>query len=195
MDALPPPAPPGARRWRFGACELDEARRALLVRGREVPLQPRVFEVLCYLVRHRDRVVPKEELLSALWPGSVVVDNALQRSVSLARAALAEAGLAQAVRTYARLGYRFCVPEVGEPERSASAAVAAGGDEDALAEARAACTRCDWDAACEAYARAQARQPLPPDELLAWGRVAISAGQGASVLEPLERAAARQAEA
>lgn len=197
MDALPPPAPPGAHQWRFGACEIDEARRALLVQGHEVPLQPRVFEVLCYLVRHRDRVVPKEELLSALWPGSVVVDNALQRTVSLARAALAEAGLAQAVRTYARLGYRFCAPEGAEPEAEgdASAAMATGGDEGALAEARAACARCDWDAACDAYAQAQAQQPLPTDELLAWGRVAISAGQGTSVLEPLERAAARQAEA
>src|SRR5690349_3476875 len=152
MNASPPSVPPGARRWRFGACELDEARRALRVQGRELTLQPRVFEVLCYLVRHRDRVVPKEELLAALWPGSVVVDNALQRSVSLVRAALAEAGLPQAVRTYARLGYRFCLDDCSEDEPGAAAvavaasALAPPGADSALAEAHAAAARCDWAA-------------------------------------------------
>ena len=79
-----------ATTYRFGPCELDEARRSLSARGREIKLQPRVFDLLCYLVRHRERVVSKDELLDALWPGTVVVDNALQRVVSLARGALAD---------------------------------------------------------------------------------------------------------
>ena len=62
---------PGATTYRFGPCVLDEARRSLTAHGREVRLQPRVFDLLCYLVRHRDRVVSKEELLDALWPGIV----------------------------------------------------------------------------------------------------------------------------
>ena len=92
---------------RFGPCELDEARRSLTAHGRELKLQPLVFNLLCYLVRHRERVVPKDELLEMLWPRTIVVDNALQRLVSLARNALGEAGLADAVRTYPRHGYRF----------------------------------------------------------------------------------------
>ena len=82
-----------ATTYRFGPCELDEARRSLSAHGREIKLQPRVFDLLCYLVRHRERVVSKDELLDTLWPGTIVVDNALQRVVSLARAALAEVGL------------------------------------------------------------------------------------------------------
>jgi len=173
---------------RFGPCELDEARRALTVHGREVRLQPRVFDVLCYLVRHRDRVVPKDELLDALWPGTVVVDNALQRVVSIARAALAEAGLPDAVRTYPRHGYRFCAdatcdgPEDSDAEDSERAS--------ALADARAAVDRMDWPAACERYAAADAVAPLAAVDVEAWGRAAICAGLGPSAVAALERAVA-----
>src|SRR4030095_4917298 len=98
--------------------ELDQARRSLTAHGREIKLQPRVFDLLCYLVRHRDRVVSKDELLDALWPGTVVVDNALQRAVSLARAALAEVGVPDAVRTYSRHGYRFCFDGSADDSRA-----------------------------------------------------------------------------
>jgi DNA-binding winged helix-turn-helix (wHTH) protein len=168
---------------RFGPCELDEARRSLTAEGREIKLQPRVFDLLCYLVRHRDRVVGKDELLDALWPGSVVVDNALQRVVSLARAALAEAGLADAVRTYPRHGYRFCLDDCEDaPAAAVSHATAA----------HAALDRHDWPAACDAYARADARAPLLPHDIELWGRAAICAGRGAGVVAALERAVAQR---
>jgi DNA-binding winged helix-turn-helix (wHTH) protein len=61
--------------FRFYAFKLDEQRRELSVGGRELRLQPRVFDVLAYLLRHRDRVVSKDELLQVLWPGMVVVDG------------------------------------------------------------------------------------------------------------------------
>jgi DNA-binding winged helix-turn-helix (wHTH) protein len=162
---------------RFGPCVLDEARRSLTVNGLEIPVQPKVFDLLAYLVRHRDRAVPKQELLDALWPGTLVVDNALQRAVSLARAALAQAGLEDAVRTYARHGYRFVFDD---------AAASAPGD------AREAIARLDWAAACEAFAAADLRQPLPPEELEQWGRAAICAGLGNGALAALERAVAQQ---
>ena len=74
----------GGMSWRFGAYELVLARRELRVAGEPRPLQPQVFAVLAYLVRNRHRVVPKEELLLALWPDAVVTDASLQRAVSLA---------------------------------------------------------------------------------------------------------------
>jgi pimeloyl-ACP methyl ester carboxylesterase len=100
--------------WRFGAYELDPARRELRVAGEPRPLQPQVFAVLAYLVRNRHRVVPKEEILRELWPDAVVTDASLQRAVSLARRALrpADRGL---LRTHARQGYRF-VGELAEVE-------------------------------------------------------------------------------
>jgi DNA-binding winged helix-turn-helix (wHTH) protein len=186
MKATPAPPAPSANTWRFGGCELDEARRALRMPGREIALQPRVFDVLRYLVRHRDRVVAKGELLDALWPGSVVVDNALQRTISLARTALAEAGVNDAVRTYSRHGYRFVVPDCVELQGDASSAPTPA-PAAALDLARAACAVFDWAGACEAYARADAQGQLPPHEALAWGRAAICGGLGASVLAALER--------
>ena len=169
---------------RFGPCELDEARRSLSAHGREIRLQPRVFDLLCYLVRHRDRVVGKEELLEALWPGTVVVDNAVQRVVSLARSALADLGLANAVRTYSRHGYRFCLDDCGAPAPSE--------DAKRVAEARAASERGDWATACAAYAEAENGSPLAADDVERWGRAAICAGLGPSAVGALERVVAQR---
>ena len=69
---------------RFGDFELDQGAAQLRLRGRELPLQPRIFDLLVYLVRNRERVVDKDELLAAVWPGMVVTDASLQRAVSLA---------------------------------------------------------------------------------------------------------------
>ena len=93
-------------RWRFGRYELDAGRRELRVDGAVAPLQPQVFDVLRYLVVHRDRVVAKAELLDALWPDAVVTDASLQRAVSQARRALHGADR-EMVRTHPRRGYRF----------------------------------------------------------------------------------------
>jgi hypothetical protein len=176
-----------AATFQFGPCELDEARRALSAHGRELKLQPRVFDLLCYLVRHRDRVVSKDELLDALWPGAVVVDNALQRVVSLARGALAELGVEDAVRTYPRHGYRFCLDDRDEPAFVRARAVDAG-----AVEGRAACERNDWPAAHDAFAAAHARGGLGPDDIELWGRAAICAGRGPCAVGALERLVARR---
>jgi pimeloyl-ACP methyl ester carboxylesterase/DNA-binding winged helix-turn-helix (wHTH) protein len=101
-------------RWEFGACELDDARRELRVAGEVRHLQPQVLAVLSYLLRHHERVVPKDELLRELWPDAVVTDASLQRAVSLARRALDPASR-KLLRTHARRGYRFA-GEVREAE-------------------------------------------------------------------------------
>jgi pimeloyl-ACP methyl ester carboxylesterase len=108
-------------RFRFGAYELDVARHELRVAGEVRLVQPQVFALLAYLVRHRDRVIAKEELLRQVWPDAVVTDASLQRAVSLARRALrpADRGL---LRTHARIGYRF-VGEVIAPDADEEAAL------------------------------------------------------------------------
>lgn len=89
-------------RLRFGANEIDVARHELRVAGEVRPVQPQVFALLAYLVRHRDRVIAKDELLRQLWPDAVVTDASLQRAVSLARRALRpDNGL---LRPHARVG-------------------------------------------------------------------------------------------
>lgn len=109
-------------RCRFDGYELDEARRELRGERGAIPLQPLAFDVLAYLVRHRERVVDKDELLRELWPDAVVTDASVQRAVSLARRALLPSG-ARLVRTFARRGYRF-VGDVTELERGAADAPA-----------------------------------------------------------------------
>ena len=91
--------------FRFDSFELDTRRRELRREGHACPVQPQVFAVLEYLVRHRDRVVPKAELLDRLWPGVVVSDASLQRAVSLARSAIGDDG--RRIKTVPRHGYRF----------------------------------------------------------------------------------------
>jgi len=95
--------------FRFDDFELDTALRQLR-RGPEVrALQPRAFAVLEYLVRHRDRVVPKEELLEKLWPDVVVTDASVQRAISVARTAIDDDGGTR-IRTVQKHGYRFVAP-------------------------------------------------------------------------------------
>jgi DNA-binding winged helix-turn-helix (wHTH) protein len=94
--------------FRFGDFELDEACREVRFRRQPLSLQPRVFDLLAFLIRNRHRVVQKDELLETLWQGTVVGDGSLQRAVSLARAALKPGGMDRALRNYSRQGYRFC---------------------------------------------------------------------------------------
>jgi len=169
--------------FRFGSCELNEGRRSLCVKGREIDLQPRVFDLLAYLIRHRDRVVTKEELLDALWPGTIVVDNALQRVVSLARAALAEGGARESLRTYSRHGYRFCGEAVEQASPQSTVARST-----ALTDAYRALDAKDWEAAIREFTDADRRGELTPDDLHEWGSAAIWAGRSSEAVPRLERA-------
>lgn len=100
----------------FGEFELDPARRELRMHGKAQPLQPQVFELLLYLVENHARVVPKRELLDALWPDTIVTESSIQRAVSLARSALGDRG-PELIQTFPRQGYRF----VGRIDRAKAA--------------------------------------------------------------------------
>ena len=133
----------------FGSMLLDEALQELRRDDATVPLQPKVLELLLYLVRNRDRVVPKRELLDAVWPGVVVGEGALTRAVNLARRAVGDTGRAQSlIRTYPRRGYRFSADVVEVATRGAAAEATPGpersplvGRERELALARASLER------------------------------------------------------
>src|SRR6185436_19930512 len=103
-------------RHSFGPYTLDEDARELALRDAPVAMQPRVFDLLVYLVRKAGRVVPKDELMDALWTDVTVTEASLQRLVSLARRALEAGGLGDAIRSFVRHGYRF---SIDRPELSA----------------------------------------------------------------------------
>src|SRR5262249_2279309 len=75
--------PLAVMRRRFVGFELDLDARELRDGDEIVPLQPQVLALLVYLVEHRERAVPKRELLERLWPDAVVTEASLQRAMSL----------------------------------------------------------------------------------------------------------------
>jgi DNA-binding winged helix-turn-helix (wHTH) protein len=94
--------------YRFGDFELSPEAYELRRAGRQVHLEPRVLEVLAYLVAHRDRLVTKQELLATLWPTEFVSESALTRAVRDARRALGDTGAAERwIDTVHGRGFRF----------------------------------------------------------------------------------------
>src|SRR3954454_4974328 len=88
--------------------ELDESLFELRRDSAPVALEPPGFDVLLYLVRHRDRVVPKEELMDEVWGGRFVSETAVTSRIKQVRRALGDDGQAQRViRTVHGRGYRF----------------------------------------------------------------------------------------
>src|SRR6266446_8485143 len=98
----------------FGDHRLDIKRRELR-RGTElIDLEPKVFDLLAFLVQHRDRVVSKDDLLQEVWGGRIVSESALTTRINAVRRALGDDGAAQRlVRTFTRKGVRF-IGEVTE---------------------------------------------------------------------------------
>lgn len=87
--------------------------------GQPREVQPKVFNLLCYLIEHRERVIDKDELLDKLWAGTVVTESSLSQSIRKARALVGDDGNRQEViRTVQRRGYRF----VARLERDGTAA-------------------------------------------------------------------------
>ena len=116
---------------RFAGFELDPATRELRSPAGPVHLEYQVFDVLLHLVRHRDRVVLKTELLDEVWGDRFVSESALTSRIKTARKALGDDGERQRfIRTVRGAGYRF-VAEVDEVARGGTAvdtdAPAAGG--------------------------------------------------------------------
>jgi len=97
--------------------ELDLRRCQLRIDGQIVGLEPRVFDLLHYLIERNDRVVSKRELLENVWPGAAVSDSALNRAVSRARKALRRQGGEELIQTVYGRGYRFNASAVVLPDR------------------------------------------------------------------------------
>lgn len=168
---------------RFGAFELDKGGRSLRLNGRELALQPQVFDVLWFLVDNRERVVSKDELLETLWPGVVVTESSLQRAVSVARTALQQGGLKNAIRNYARRGYRF------ELDGEDATVLDADDASSPLAFADRSFAAARWQEAMQRYAVADTQRPLDAETLERWAIAAQCAGDLAAAALPLERAA------
>ncbi len=105
-------------RFSFGEFALDTDRRELRRGSELVSIGPQVFDVLEFLVKNRERVVSKDDLLQAVWGGRIVSESTLTSCINSVRTAIGDTGEEKnLIRTIARKGFRF----VGEiNERSAA---------------------------------------------------------------------------
>jgi class 3 adenylate cyclase len=112
-------------RYLFGDCVFDTDHHTLVRRGQGVRLQPRVFKMLAYLLEHRQRVVPRQELFEQLWDGQYVSKAALEGCLKLVRQAIGDSGRAQRLlKTQHGIGYHFVAPVTVEESASTEPQVA-----------------------------------------------------------------------
>src|SRR5688500_18859693 len=111
--------------YRFGEYQIDTDVFELKRGAEVVKIEPQVFDLLVYLISHRNRVVSQSELLDAIWSGKIVSLSTVASRINAARSAIGDSGAAQKlIRTIQRKGFRF-VGDVSEGSASAPPAKAA----------------------------------------------------------------------
>src|SRR5262245_52334699 len=92
----------------FGDYAVDTDRRELRCGSKLIALEPQVFDLLVYLLNHRNRVVTKDDLLEAIWGGRIVSESTLTSRINAVRKAVGDSGDRQSlIRTISRRGIRF----------------------------------------------------------------------------------------
>jgi len=112
----------------FDNCVLDANRRELRCGSLPVAIEPQVFDLLVHLIRHREHVVSRDELIESIWGGRVVSESALSTRINAARSAIGDNGIEQRlIKTLPRRGVRF-VGEVREEQKAPEAASASASE-------------------------------------------------------------------
>jgi DNA-binding response OmpR family regulator len=94
--------------YTFENCSLDVDRRELRRDDCLVALEPQVFDLLLFLIRNRERVVSKDDLVAHVWNSRAVSDSTLTSRIAIARQAIGDSGGEQRlIRTFSRKGVRF----------------------------------------------------------------------------------------
>src|ERR1041384_6577346 len=94
--------------YEFNGFRLEASQRRLLYEGQPVPLKPKVFDLLLFLVEMRGQLVVKEDLMREIWPDAIVEENNITVSMSVLRKTLGAHNLeGNFIETVPRRGYRF----------------------------------------------------------------------------------------
>ena len=94
--------------YRFNEFEIDTQNYQLRHNGKAVEIEPKVYDLLCYLVANRDRLITRDELFDKIWAGQVVSDTSLSNQVKAARKAIGDSGNVQSsIKTVHGRGYQF----------------------------------------------------------------------------------------
>src|SRR3954453_2418699 len=100
--------PSVAQCFQFDDVEVRPAAFEVLKGGKPLALEPKAIRVLICLIENRERAVSKDELLTAVWDGAAVTDNALTRVIAQLRKELGDdARHPRYIQTVPTLGYRF----------------------------------------------------------------------------------------
>ncbi len=121
-----------AREFQIGEWLVEPDLNRISRAGKQTSIEPKVIEVLAYLADHAGEVLPKEQIIQAVWPDTHVSDEVLRYSISELRKALKDdAKDPQFIQTVARRGYRLIAPisrKGPAPESRVSIAVLAFSD-------------------------------------------------------------------
>src|SRR5262249_7164394 len=113
-----------AMRYLFADCLLDTQCYLLRRAGQSIPLRPKVFQALTYLLTHRDRVIPKQELCEQVWLAQAVSDATIENCLKAIRQAIGDTGQAQRlIQTRYGQGYRFVAAVTTSPDGGAHEAI------------------------------------------------------------------------
>lgn len=94
--------------FRFADVEVREREFCLVKAGEVLPVEPKTFRVLLFLLRNPQKLIAKEELLNAVWGDAVVTDSSLTRTIAQLRRLLGdEIRSPRYIETIATVGYRF----------------------------------------------------------------------------------------
>ncbi|HRV08450.1 MAG TPA: winged helix-turn-helix domain-containing protein [Acidobacteriota bacterium] len=105
--------------FRLGEWRVEPVANTVSRDGETVHLQPKVMDVLLFLVGHQGRVVPREEILNSVWPDTYVADVALSRCISQLRQALNDdRGSPSYIETVPKRGYRLIAPVSSADDKS-----------------------------------------------------------------------------
>lgn len=117
--------------YAFGPFRVDPLKRLLLRDDAPIPLPPKVFDTLLYLIEHADRLLDKDELLREVWPGRIVEEDNLFHNISLLRKALEDDGERERyIVTAPGHGYRFTAALRRVPQGSLTTSIATGAEAD-----------------------------------------------------------------
>ncbi|MFT5652068.1 MAG: DNA-binding winged helix-turn-helix (wHTH) protein, partial [Yoonia sp.] len=102
--------------WHFDPFVFNEATSELLRDGNAVAIEPQSLMLLGFLIRQRDRVVSREDLIAAIWQGRAVSDWAISGAIKALRIALGDIEAErQFIRTIHSRGYRFVAQVTSSP--------------------------------------------------------------------------------
>ena len=98
-------------------CTVDTGAYQIRRDGQVIPVEPQVFDLLVLLLKNRDRLVTKDEIIEHIWHGRIVSEASLSSRIKAARQAIGDDGASQGcIRTVHRRGFRV-VAEVTKARR------------------------------------------------------------------------------